>query len=75
MDFEDESFLQLQKAMKEIKMWRQLHIDTMGFLSHETEERKYFTEMLMNRGPGIEDIHEYEEFMLKGYRDTREKND
>jgi hypothetical protein len=62
---------EMKQARNEIAMWRRREIDNMLFT--DTPEEKWFTEMLMNRPIGIENIDEFADFMLKGYRKTREE--
>lgn len=63
---------ELRQAKNEIAMWRRREIDNMIFV--DTQEEKWFTEMLMNRPIGIENADEFADFMLKGYHKTREEN-
>lgn len=60
-----------KKALNEIAVWRRREIDNMIFT--DSEEEKWFTEMLMNRPIGIENVDEFEEFMLKCYRKTQKE--
>jgi len=72
-NYSDEGSLKkdLKIANQEIKMWRQREINNMLFV--DTKEEEWFTEMLMNRPIGIENVDEFVDFMLKGYRKTREE--
>lgn len=59
-------------ALTEIKMWRRKYIDDMLFT--DSNEEKWFAEMLMSREPGMLNPDEYADFMLKGYRKTKREN-
>lgn len=62
----------LAAAVKEINMWRRRYIDHELFF--DTQEEKWFTEMLMSNPVGLRDIDEYSDFMLKSYRKKRENS-
>jgi hypothetical protein len=62
---------ELKQAKNEIAVWRRRELENMLFT--DTDEEKWFTEMLMNRPIGIENVDEFANFMLKGYRKTREE--
>jgi len=67
---------ELENAMKEIKMWRELAISEkkiLGFSSMNLEQSFFFDERIRNAPIGIEDIEEFIDLQLKCYRDIQEK--
>jgi len=58
----------LEKAKREIDMWRRREIDNMLFV--DTPEEEWFREILLSKPVGLLDVDGFADFMLKGYRKT-----
>lgn len=63
---------EVERCHEENSMWRKRELENMIFV--DSQEEKWFTEMLLNLPSGLRNPDEYAEFMLRGYRETREKN-
>lgn len=61
---------ELEKAKKEIKMWREFYIDTIH-ISIDRDENRVLDEEIRNAPIGIENITQFVGKQLKCYRESK----